>query len=349
MDNVFWEELFYLATFPFLLVIIHCFFSHCFVCCVEKKSNLILLYSIYFACSVALHFSPLPGTVLLILNTGLIVLLSFLYRGSLKWKVCAAFFIVALIFLSDAAMPPAYSTKGYIINLFLSKLLMLMLVLISVRIAKAYGDGSLTGWYWILLFCCPSISIIGIAQLSSNLFIRTYPILFPIISSQLLIINLLIFVLCDRVLCVQSAQNKSQLLEQQNAYYVNQYFLAKEMQEESFKFQHDFKNILLGLRAKLHSGEGEISNNELDKLLGNIENPVGICNSGNIIIDSIINYKQQVAEKYQIPFSFDLNIPPQLELDTTVISVILGNALDNAIEACKEKGNMQRYIKIHMQ
>ncbi|HCY36690.1 MAG TPA: GHKL domain-containing protein, partial [Candidatus Margulisbacteria bacterium] len=32
-----------------------------------------------------------------------------------------------------------------------------------------------------------------------------------------------------------------------------------------------------------------------------------------------------------------------------VISVILGNALDNAIEACKEKGNVQRYIKIHMQ
>ncbi len=95
----------------------------------------------------------------------------------------------------------------------------------------------------------------GITNLSSNLFFRTYPDLFPIVSIGLLIINFLIFMLSDRVLCVHSAQNKSQLLEQQNAYYVNQYLLTKEMQEESFRFQHDFKNILLGLRAKLQSEE----------------------------------------------------------------------------------------------
>ncbi|AJS60445.1 sensor histidine kinase [Paenibacillus sp. IHBB 10380] len=348
MDNIFLEELFYLVTLPFLSVIIHYFFSHCFVCRVEKKLNLVLLYFLYFACSIALHFSPLPGTVLLTLNIGLIVLLSFLYRGNLKWRVCAALFIVALIILSDVAMSTAYSTKGYIINLFLSKLLMLILVLISVRIAKTYGNGSLSGWYWFFLFFCPLISIMGVTHLSSNLFFRTYPDLFPIICVGLLIINFLIFVLSDRVLCVQSAQNKSQLLEQQNAYYVNQYLLTKEMQEESFRLQHDFKNILLGLRAKLHSGEEETTKNELNKLLGKIENPAGVCHSGNIIIDSIINYKQQVAEKYTILFYLDLNIPPRLELDTTVISVILGNALDNAIEACKEKTNVERYIKIHM-
>ncbi len=86
----------------------------------------------------------------------------------------------------------------------------------------------------------------------------------------------------------------------------------------------------------------------MDKLLGKFDNPAGVCNSGNIIIDSIINYKHLVAEKYKVPFHLDINIPPQLELDTTVISVILGNILDNAIEACEEKTNVDRYIKIHM-
>lgn len=349
MYNEYLEEIFYVVTLPFISVIIHCFFSHCFLCRFEKKINIVLIYFLYYICSVTLHFSPLPGTALLILNIGLIVLLSFLYKGSLKWRVCAALFVVVLIFLSDIAMAIVFSTKGYIINLFLSKLLMFMMVLISVRITKTFGDGSLSVWYWILLFCCPLISIIGLYQLSSNIFFRMNSMLLPIISSGLLIINFLIFVLCDRVLCVQSEQNKSQLLEQQNAYYVNQYLLTKEIQEESYKFQHDFKNILLGLRAKLQSGENDTNIRELNRLLGNIENPIGVCNSGNIIIDSIINYKQQVAEKYQIPFFFDLNIPPQLELDTVVMSVIMGNSLDNAIEACKEKRNVQRYIKIHMQ
>ncbi|WP_194434091.1 ATP-binding protein [Paenibacillus segetis] len=148
---------------------------------------------------------------------------------------------------------------------------------------------------------------------------------------------------------MQSAKSKSQLLEQQNAYYVNQYLMTKEMQEESFKSQHDFKNILVGLRAKLQSGVEKKDLHELDKLLGSMEHPVGVCHSGNLIIDSILNYKRQTAEKYHIPVTFDLNIPPQMELDTTTISVILGNALDNAIEACKENENVERHIKVHMQ
>lgn len=349
LSDVFYEELFYLATLPFLSVIIHYFYSHCFVCRVESKIHLYILYSIYFACSAALRLCPIPGIVMLMLNIGLVVLLTFFYRGSLKWRVCAAFFVFALILLSDVVMPAAYSSKGYIINLFLSKLLMFMLVLISTRIATSYGEGSLSSWYWGLLFFCPLISIMGIALLTSNMFFRTYPVLFSITSGGLLIINFLLFVLCDRVLCVQSAKNKSQLLEQQNAYYVNQYLMTKEMQEESFKSQHDFKNILVGLRAKLQSGVEKKDLRELDKLLGSMEHPTGVCHSGNIIIDSILNYKRQTAEKYHIPFTFDLNIPPQMELDTTTISVILGNTLDNAIEACKDKENLERYIKVHMQ
>lgn len=343
------EELFYVVTFSFLPFILHCFYGHCFTCRIEKRLNLILLYFLYFLCSIALHISPLHGLVQLLPNIGLILLLSFIYRGSLKWRVCAAVFIVALIFLGDAAMPPAYTTLSYIINLFLSKLLMLLLVLISIRVTKEYGNGSLSGWYWAFLFICPFISILGILLMSSSSYFRANPLILSIASSGLLTINFLIFLLCDRILCVQFAQNRSQLLEQQNAYYVNQYLMTKEIQEETFKFRHDYKNILLGLRAKLQYGKEEKDMNELDKLLGELENPARICNSGNIIIDSIINYKHQVAEKYHISLSFDLKIPPDLELDTTMISVILGNILDNALEACQEKGNLQSYIKICMQ
>ncbi|RRJ67117.1 ATP-binding protein [Paenibacillus oralis] len=347
-NNIFMEELFYIVTFPLLLPIIHYFYSHFFFCRIENKFQIALLYSLYFGCHLTLYFSSWPGSVLLTINTGLIAILSFLYRGNLKWRMCTALFIMALILLSDAIMQPVYSTSGYIMTLFLSKLLMLMLVYISVRISHAFGEGSLSGWYWVVLFCCPFISILGIVQLSANQLFRTSPILIPLVSSGLLLINFLIFVLSDRILCVQSAQSKNQLLEQQNTYYINQFQLIKERHEESSTFQHDFKNILLGLRAQLQSGEDDISIKEIDKLLGNVENPSGICNSGNLIIDSIISYKAQVTKRYDIPFFIDLNIPSGLELDTTVISVILGNGLDNAIEACKAKTNIDRYIKLQM-
>lgn len=347
MDNIYLEELFYLATLPLIAIIIHYFYSHCFISSLVTRTNLVLVYFLYLAFNTYLHYSSLSGAVLFTLNIALVVLLSFLYKGNLKWRIGAALFIVALITLSELSMPLVYSTKGYIINQFLSKLLMLILVIVSIRVAKAFGNGGLSRGYWFLLFICPSLSTLGIYIFTSNLYVQTYPTLVPILSIGLLIINLLIFVLCDRVLCIQSAQNQSDLLEKQNAYYVNQYLLTKEIQEESLRFQHDIKNILLGLRAKVQSGE-EASTLEIDTLLGGIDTKAGVSNSGNMIIDSIINYKQQIAEKHQIPFYIELNIPSQLDLDTTTISVILGNTLDNAIEACKEENNVERYISVHM-
>ncbi|AZK46707.1 ATP-binding protein [Paenibacillus lentus] len=304
---------------------------------------------LHLLCTSALHFTSLPGVVLLTLNTLLIVGLSLLYRGNLRWRIYAALFVTALIFLSDTALAPMSLTNGYILNLFLSKILMFLLVLISVRLFRSFGDGFLSSWHWLFLFLCPLFSMLVTAKLANHLTFRSNTFLFPMLSSGLLLINFLIFLLYDRILYIQITLSKNSLLEQNNAYYVNQYLLTKERQQEIYKFQHDFKNILLGLRGKLQSGEGQTHfPAELDKLLGTIEKAHGSCSSGNVIIDSIINYKEQAAKKEHIPFYLDLNIPAQLELDTIEISVILGNALDNAIEACKVEGNTERHVRIQM-
>lgn len=77
LDNIFLEELFYLVTLPLLPIIIHYFYSHCFVSRLTTKANLVIVYSLYFLCIVFLHYSSLPGSILLTLNIGLIALLSF--------------------------------------------------------------------------------------------------------------------------------------------------------------------------------------------------------------------------------------------------------------------------------
>ncbi|MFD3258088.1 GHKL domain-containing protein [Paenibacillus lentus] len=353
MDNhIRMDELFYLATFPLLAWIIHYFFRHFFVCRVRNKLNLAIFYALYFGCHTILHISSWPSSVLLVTNTALIILLSSLYRGSLKWRISAALFLVALIMLSDvviqAVIQPIFSVHGYIISLFLSKLLMFMLAYVSIRTVHAFGEGNLSGWYWLLLLCVPLVSVLGMVQITNHLFFRTYHALIPAISLGLLIINFLMLMLCDRILCVQSALNRSQQLELQMTYYTKQYEWIQERHEATSRLQHDFKNILLGLKAQLKSNEESKVIREINEVLGEMENTAGLCNSGNMIIDSIINYKAQIAKNHDIPFHIDLNIPPQLELDTIVISVILGNALDNAIHASIEKVNVEPYIKLQM-
>ncbi|WP_440960343.1 ATP-binding protein [Paenibacillus nitricinens] len=348
MNNILLDELFYALTLAALPFIIHYFYDHCFPRLWESKVILYSVYTAYYIFVLLLHNSPLPGLWMLGLNIVGIVLLSFLYKGKIQWRIGAALFIVALIILSDAATAPVYTTSGYIFTLFLSKILMFILVQITLRFTKAFGEGSLSSWYWIGLFCFPFISILSIAKLSGELSLREYPALYPALSGGMLLINFLIILLCDRVLTIQSAQNKNYLLEQQNTYYMNQYLLTKERQQEVFTFQHDFRNILLALRSQLQAGEKEAGLNDVDKLLGVIELSSGESNTGSILIDSIINYKSQFAKKLGISFQTDIKIPPQLDLDAYAFSIILGNTLDNAIEACKHPGVTQPYIKFQL-
>ncbi|MEK5235133.1 GHKL domain-containing protein [Paenibacillus sp. FSL L8-0470] len=233
---------------------------------------------------------------------------------------------------------------GFLENLVFSKLLMLLLVFVLLRVTKGDGSGTLAGWYWCLLFLCPLLSNTTLLQLSNNLFFRSYPQLFPVIPSLLLAINLLIYVLNDRIMHAQSERSKRLLLEQQNIYYLNQYHMIQSLQEDSFKFQHDFKHILLGLRVKLDSGEPDATAQELDTLFGRLEPDAYSCNTENLVVDSILNYKIQNAAHHE------LTIPPQLTLDTAALCVILGNALDNAIEACQgiTEPEPERQITVHM-
>lgn len=102
------------------------------------------------------------------------------------------FFASALIFLGEAVMPFAYTDSGYIANLFLSKLLVLSLVYLLLRITKGEGRGNLAGWYWSLLLVCPVLSVITLVSLSDNFFFQAYPNLFPVVPTLLLAINCLI-------------------------------------------------------------------------------------------------------------------------------------------------------------
>jgi sensor histidine kinase regulating citrate/malate metabolism len=60
-----------------------------------------------------------------------------------------------------------------------------------------------------------------------------------------------------------------------------------------------------------------------------------IIDTGNPVIDALLNDKFTIAKKIGIEFRKELNLPSNLLIAPTDICAILGNSLDNAIEACK--------------
>lgn len=72
-----------------------------------------------------------------------------------------------------------------------------------------------------------------------------------------------------------------------------------------------------------------------------------VTNSGNIVIDSLIGYWCIVAREQGIDFSVNLTIPMKMPFRGADICLILGNLLENAVEAA-QKVEEEKYIRLRM-
>jgi sensor histidine kinase regulating citrate/malate metabolism len=96
---------------------------------------------------------------------------------------------------------------------------------------------------------------------------------------------------------------------------------------------------------------GYLKNGEIEKAEKHIENNIGelsnIINTGNISIDAMLNYyRQRAKENLNIEIYTELSIPPALKLESKHIVTILGNALENAMDACGHVEHDLRYIRL---
>lgn len=69
--------------------------------------------------------------------------------------------------------------------------------------------------------------------------------------------------------------------------------------------------------------------------------------TGNSVLDAIISTKLVPIREHQIPFSHSIYLPKELPFDHIALSSLMGNMLDNAIEACLQiEDSSLRYIKL---
>ena len=54
-----------------------------------------------------------------------------------------------------------------------------------------------------------------------------------------------------------------------------------------------------------------------------------ISSTGNVVLDSIINYKLHDIDKKEIDLDYNASIPVDLFFDVSDLTIIMGNLLDN--------------------
>jgi sensor histidine kinase YesM len=66
------------------------------------------------------------------------------------------------------------------------------------------------------------------------------------------------------------------------------------------------------------------------------DRPEEISHSGNIVVDSLINNAYAAAQKDNIEFNVNILVPASLPFESGHLAIILGNLVENALEACRD-------------
>lgn len=149
----------------------------------------------------------------------------------------------------------------------------------------------------------------------------------------------------------ERTRQTEQLLEMQKLNYAQ----LKEKIEETKGLRHDMRQHMRVLRGMLESGENE----ELDVYLTQFEEamceenvissktPMIICD--NMAVEAILQYYIQRTEYLNIPMEVQGGLPADLWMPETDICPMIGNILENAVEAVqRQKTEGVRYIHLHL-
>lgn len=128
----------------------------------------------------------------------------------------------------------------------------------------------------------------------------------------------------------------------------HQYEEVKEIYLNMRGWRHDYHNHLQVMKAQIAAGQLEEMKHYLNDLEQNLEQVDTYVKSGNLMADAILNSKLSIAGQKGIRVNCKAVLPAALSVEDVDLCVLLGNLLDNALEACEKIPEEQRFLRIYM-
>ena len=252
---------------------------------------------------------------------------------------------ISMIVLNQTAFLPMEDRLFYLLYVIITKLLM-FITLYAVAKAFSYKRNNALGdmktLYISMLY---PITISGFLIVDLY-FLYNYELPKGVMLAILILTVVSIFIACFIVMFNQRMQRReNELAEFEHQQLKNeidmQYLDLLEMKNREMQIlTHDYKNHLAAIRDM----SGEQVAEYIDKMTDEIKTANTVCHSGNHTLDIIVN--KYVTECYSknIDFVFDVKLCNLNYVESFDLVTILGNALDNALEAA-EKSERK---KIHL-
>lgn len=336
----------------------------------EKRStkfNIFILSTIILSLPLRIILTDSLVPILnLFFSISVMILISEKYKISLKNSIFWIFILLVTFLLSEAItfffINKILQIKNYdqnnillvttltfftvIIKIFFS----LILVNFTRKKVTFYMESNISSL--IALTSIPFISIIIICTLllvEVNLIAEKNNILTNItITIGLFLINI-----CSLYLHFSLSKHYKKLIQTQTQneklkVEIKVIEQLKSSETQLRTMRHDLRNQFVVLLGLIKNNDISQAEKYLNSSLTKLNNTVTFY-TNNYILNFLINNKKLIADKYDINFIIEILLPERIKLDNEILAIIVGNLLDNALEASiRVKDNSNKKIELHI-
>lgn len=199
----------------------------------------------------------------------------------------------------------------------------------------------------ILLVSIPILSV-AVCCIAMNIIKNYDNIIVDRLSLVLIIVmiasNILMYEIFRKLTNIMDENHNQEMLLQE-AKSKEAYF--HEVENCNIKIRtikHNLKNQLIAVLSQIENKKN--FSEEIGKIIEELNMSDKALYTSNAIFNTILSNKIDYAEKVGIKVDVSVLIPSSINMQSSDVGILLGNLLDNAIEACEKISKKKRWIDI---
>lgn len=324
----------------------------------KKQSNYkivsVLLYLIYFIITSLAYLKLDIPIIALCINWISIFVIFFTYESTIQKRIVYTTYIIAFMLFPELVIGAItgyfkfsfFSEGNYSseIGIISTKIITYIEALLFRYYRIRKDSQSVSTSLWISTIIIPLSTLIYECMFVSNDNLTKDKVIASV--AMLFIINVTAFHLYDSLTKSYVQQSKLSILETENALYSKQCEIMQSSTEELQGFRHDMNNQFIALSQLIKSEQYGDAERQLSHLTLLTKSKIIYSTSGNVIIDGLINYKLQNALNDRIKVKTEIAVPNRINIETTDLVAILGNLIDNALNALADVPEDRRSLTI---
>ena len=324
----------------------------------KKQSNYkivsVLLYLIYFIITSLAYLKLDIPIIALCINWISIFVIFFTYESTIQKRIVYTTYIIAFMLFPELVIGAItgyfkfsfFSEGNYSseIGIISTKIITYIEALLFRYYRIRKDSQSVSTSLWISTIIIPLSTLIYECMFVSNDNLTKDKVIASV--AMLFIINVTAFYLYDSLTKSYVQQSKLSILETENALYSKQCEIMQSSTEELQGFRHDMNNQFIALSQLIKSEQYGDAERQLSHLTLLTKSKIIYSTSGNVIIDGLINYKLQNALNDRIKVKTEIAVPNRINIETTDLVAILGNLIDNALNALADVPEDRRSLTI---